>query len=150
MSGISVKPLPPLTDADKKRFWSFVDRGGECWEWTGAAMHDGRGRISLRGVPRAAPRVSWLLATGENAAGYVCHACDNPACVNPAHLWVGTALDNMRDKSAKGRHYNTRKTHCHRGHEFTDENTYRVRGGRMCKQCTKESRARLRATKGAV
>lgn len=88
------------------RFWSKVDRGrpDACWNWTAQIDRDGYGRFRYGGKKRGAHQVSYMLCVGEIPEGlFVCHSCDNPRCVNPAHLWVGTALDNNRDKVRKGR-----------------------------------------------
>jgi hypothetical protein len=130
--------LLPMTGRDLTRFWSFVARDGDCcWDWRGAKLrHDGRGRFMLRGKARLAPRVSWAIANNAEPQGYVCHSCDNPSCVNPEHLFVGTQFDNMRDMSRKGRSRNRLKTHCPHGHEYTAENTYRGPSGhRQCRAC---------------
>lgn len=95
------------------RFWAKVDKRGqdECWEWQGA-KHDtaaygviGLGERGL-GLGRA-HRLSYCWAHGLDlwaiAGKLVMHSCDNPACVNPAHLSLGTDLDNQRDKCRKGR-----------------------------------------------
>lgn len=94
----------------RARFESRVERRGpdECWPWHGSkASKDGRGTISINGKNMVAPRLSWALANGKMppADMLVCHSCDNPNCVNPAHLWLGTVSDNARDASAKKRLY---------------------------------------------
>ena len=87
------------------RFWRYVDKSGDCWEWTGAT--NGRyGHISRGpglGVA-AAHRVSWEIHNGPIPAGlFVLHRCDNPPCVRPDHLFLGTDQDNSDDKLRKGR-----------------------------------------------
>lgn len=75
-----------------------------CWEWTGPKRKTGYGVIGRNGKSALTHRVAYELARGPVPAGMcVCHSCDNPACINPAHLWIGTQGDNRRDCAAKGR-----------------------------------------------
>lgn len=95
----------PLRD----RFFAKVDVGGldDCWLWRGSKTSTGYGRIGLGGRELGtapAHRVSYLLHVGEIPDGMVVmHKCDNPSCVNPNHLEVGTQADNLSDMRAKGR-----------------------------------------------
>jgi len=90
-----------------ERFWSRVDRGAgpdACWLWTGARDPHGYGNVRWYGAMAKAHRVSYAKVHGEIPAGAVVrHRCDNPPCVNPAHLELGTPADNARDKAERGR-----------------------------------------------
>lgn len=89
------------------RFWKKVDRKGpdECWEWTGARIQRGYGVGTADKVKFYAHRRSFAINIGTlGDAAVVMHRCDNPPCVNPAHLVAGTQSDNMRDCVAKGRY----------------------------------------------
>jgi len=87
------------------RFWSKVDKSGECWEWQAARDKNGYGRFRSTVAGTRAHRHSFYLAHGIIPDGLqVLHRCDNPPCVNPAHLWLGTPRDNAIDRNAKGRH----------------------------------------------
>lgn len=94
-----------------KRFWAKVNKTESCWIWTACKNKQGYGKIGKNGNPREvvwAYRASWLLNRGPIPPGlHVLHNCpggDNPPCVNPAHLWLGTHLDNVADMNRKGRH----------------------------------------------
>jgi hypothetical protein len=91
-----------------QRFWSKVDRRGpdDCWEWQGARDRDGYGQIMVNYRRKRAHRLAWEIVAGPIPAGmFVCHHCDNPPCVNFAHLFLGTVDDNNRDMRDKGRDY---------------------------------------------
>ena len=74
-----------------------------CWEWDRTKNQDGYGRVKKFGVLCSAHRVSYELYKGPVGDKHVCHSCDNPGCVNPAHLWLGTHQDNQKDKATKKR-----------------------------------------------
>lgn len=130
------------------RFARLVERGPGCWLWKGARQPNGYGRFSAYSKARKtqmAHRWAWILANGPIPDGMrVLHRCDNPPCVNPAHLFLGTDSDNMRDCVAKGRHFEVRKTHCKHGHPLSGDNlvSWASVEGRRCATCERERRAR--------
>jgi hypothetical protein len=96
-----------IREEDVARFWSNVDKTGTCWVWTGArnVRRMGYGATSLGGKNTPAHRASWRLTNGEIPSGmFVCHRCDNPPCVRPDHLFLGTHGENMRDMMSKNRY----------------------------------------------
>lgn len=91
---------------DIRRLLARIDkrRPEECWPWTGALNHSGYGQFWLNGMHWNASRAAYFLLVGEIPdSKVVCHSCDNPKCCNPAHLWLGSQADNVRDCSKKGR-----------------------------------------------
>lgn len=137
------KPTPPTPE---QKFWGFVipaDTG--CWEWTGYRDRDGYGICTWGGKHARAHRVAYEMLFGYlDADRALDHLCKNRSCVRPQHLEPVTwQQNNARSGSLSA--LNARKTHCSRGHEFTDENT-RVSGGkRACRTCDAMRARRRRA-----
>lgn len=129
------------------RFWARVRKTDGCWLWTGCIKPNGYGSFCETNSHCTKPRKTWnahrysfTLAYGPiPARQQVCHRCDNPACVRPDHLSLGTQSDNLADASRKGRTWRPSQTmtHCWRGHEFTPKNTHLYRGSRHCRACAR-------------
>lgn len=99
--------LPELSAQDIQRFWKKVKvtaDADECWNFFPVGKRFGRGFFSIKGINFFAARISYFINYGTDPRDLlVCHTCDNPGCVNPKHLFLGTQFDNMQDCSRKGR-----------------------------------------------
>ena len=143
------------------RFWDKVDKSGDCWMWTAYKDQKGYGRFGIGSKLYSAHRLSYEWSYGDfDKKLCVCHTCDNPGCVNPEHLWLGTRRDNNIDRDNKGRHNNgfQDRIKCKNGHAFNTKNTYTRpdggRNGRNCRVCDKlyqrSKRAKAKSTREAV
>jgi hypothetical protein len=147
------RPSLPIWDdaAFLRRFDAKVRRQpGGCWTWTGTAVRDGRGTIKLNGSMVSAPRIAKVIADRAWAADdvFACHSCDNPSCVNPAHIWWGTAGDNIRDAATKGRRIGRPpRSHCAMGHALTGDNLRMSRGHKVCRACAIDRQKKWRTSR---
>ncbi len=123
-------------------FSAKFSKGDGCWEWTASRNRNGYGNFRSRTFfpgELLAHRISWLIHKGDIPAGLqVLHNCDNPCCVRPDHLFLGTMVDNMKDMAAKGRHATKRGTeHLPRG----AAHHYAQRGPKITRQQACDIRA---------
>ena len=109
----------------EKRFWVKVNKTDSCWFWTSTLDPNGYGKFGINGKGEFAHRVAWELTNGPIPEGLcVLHNCpdgDNPRCVNPDHLWLGTKKDNSDDASKKGRLIG------HQGRKLTEDDVREIR-----------------------
>jgi hypothetical protein len=137
-------------------FWRKVAKGGpdDCWLWNGSRLPAGYGLFrSDNGKLVVAHVYAYELLYGPTPPGLdICHVCDNPPCVNEAHLFSGTRLDNMRDAQGKGRLVRpVSSLFCSAGHKLFGPNIYITKTGyRACRDCRRQWQRDSRAVKRAV
>ncbi len=133
---------PPPSRSTSERFWSKVDKADldGCWRWTASIDRRGYGRFTYEGKWRFAHRVGYLLTIGTVPEGLeLDHLCRVPSCVNPSHLEPVSHQENMRRSPISPTTANRCKTHCIRGHAFTEANTgANAAGNRFCRTCKRE------------
>ncbi len=113
---------------DQQRFWEYVDKKSdvECWHWTGCCTGRGYGQIKINMKMIYTHRFSWQIHFGEIPKDLcVLHKCDNPICVNPKHLFLGTQEDNIFDMHQKDRQA---KGENHGQHKLTVKQVEQIRG----------------------
>lgn len=116
------------------RFWSHVAKSGDCWEWVGTRRREGYGLFWNGERQVRAHRFAWELEEGPIPEGKsLCHSCDNPPCVRPSHLFVGTQRENLEDMTRKGRRSTPFRDQDQRGSKnryakLTDEQVAHIKG----------------------
>lgn len=143
-----------LSFEDRERFNSKfgIRLPDGCWTWIAGKNARGYGQFRVKGRTYLAHRVAFQSANGILPADQVVrHKCDNPECVNPEHLILGSQADNMRDMSERGRvrNQNSDRSHCDNGHPLTEDNilsapSIRNHGWRRCRTCNLEWRRQNR------
>jgi hypothetical protein len=136
----------------EQRFWSKIKITAnidKCWEWQAAKQGGGYGSTQFNGRRALAHRVAFTLFYGHTPKLLVLHSCDNPPCCNPHHLRDGSAKENGEDKKLRKRYS---KTHCKRGHEYNEQNTWFEKskpGYKQCRACNAFRQRRRREKREA-
>lgn len=138
---LTTSNLPRFTPRERFEKSFFIEPNSGCWLWEAYTMPNGYGLFSIGYDRGLAHRHAWEIYNGEIPDNLcVLHKCDTPACVRPDHLFLGTNKDNSQDMVRKRRHIPNHnmatKTHCLRGHSFSNENTrVDAYGHRICITC---------------
>lgn len=136
-----------ISNLSQTKFWTRVKKTSKCWLWIGDKNEKGYGRYNNQ----KAHRISFSIHNKKLIGNFhVLHRCDNPSCVNPLHLFLGTHKDNMQDKILKRRDHNQNKKNCRNGHPYSGTNLIRKKSGeRRCRICHNQQLRRLRARNGS-
>ena len=129
-----------MKQAIERRVLNKINKTDTCWLWLGKPDAKGYGRLNVNDNESGyAHRIAYELWIGPipKDKPFICHHCDTPLCINPSHLFAGTAKDNNQDCARKKRHKENKKTHCIKGHEYSVENTYVHKNKRQCRICKK-------------
>jgi hypothetical protein len=111
------------SDTIESRFWPKVHKTDGCWLWMASGTDDGYGQLKFQGKRMYAHHISVILSGRKIPNGFVvCHACDNPRCVRPDHLVIGTMSDNQQDSRKKGRAYAPGRYYIRRGNAMVLRN----------------------------
>jgi len=131
-----------------KRFWDKVETTNSCWNWKGCLNNAGYGMFRVNGKNYSPHRFSFetfIHKIPENMI--IDHLCKNRSCVNPAHLDFVTNQENIR----RGKNYQSKQTHCKRGHEFNAINSrLSIDGKRVCKICRNDNQNKKRKLRGKL